>query len=305
VAVGWAPARPWSAFASWSYASREPAFRDLYDGEGVGNLPLFRYAIPPDNFANPLIRPEHVNDYELGGAWRGAAASASINLFRMDFRDELVFAGQFDTDLGYPILGNAARSVHQGAELALRGERSLVLGVSASLEGNATLSDNHFVRYREVYGLTSSDTLHYDGKQIALFPAVMGNVAARLRAGGASIGAEMQHAGRIYVDNTQNMLASIGPHTVLNLSAAWRMRAGGAAGAADAADAARDLAPAGGRLSEGASGPGVELSVRVLNALDNHYATSGYMDYDAAGNLVPQFVPAATRAVLGQVRVDF
>ena len=304
VALGWAPARPWSAFASWSYASREPAFRDLYDGEGVGNLPLFRYAIPPNNFSNPLVKPENVNDLELGASWRtaagsGGSSSATLNLFRMDFRDELVFAGQFNTDLGYPILGNAARSVHQGAELALRGERSFVRGVSASLEGNATLSDNHFVRYQEVYGLTSSDTLHYDGKQIALFPAVMGNLAARLRAGGASIGAEVQHAGRIYVDNTESMLASIGPHTALNLSAAWRMRTRGARGAAN------ELAPAGGTPADGAPGPGIELSVRVLNALDNHYATSGYMDYDAAGNLVPQFVPAATRAVLGQVRMDF
>jgi hypothetical protein len=29
------------------------------------------------------------------------------------------------------------------------------------------------------------------------------------------------------------------------------------------------------------------------------------MDYDATGALVPQFMPAATRHVLGQVRVDF
>jgi iron complex outermembrane receptor protein len=300
VALGWAPGHAWGAFTSWSYASREPAFRDLYDGEGVGNVPLFRYAIPPDNFSNPLVKPEHVNDYEFGASWRAGAASATLNLFRMDFRDELVFAGQYDTDLGYPILGNAARSVHQGAELALRGERRFVRGVSASLDGNATLSDNHFVRYQEVYGLTSSDTLHYDGKQIALFPAVMGNLAARVRAGGASIDAELQHAGRIYVDNTQSMLASIGPHTVLNLSAAWRVRTGGASGGAGEPGAGEAASAVG-----GGAGSGIELSVRVLNATDNHYATSGYMDYDAAGNLVPQFMPAATRAVLGQVRVDF
>ena len=48
-----------------------------------------------------------------------------------------------------------------------------------------------------------------------------------------------------------------------------------------------------------------ELSLRVFNLLDTRYAAGGYMDYDALGNLVPQFVPAATRNVLGQVRVGF
>ena len=303
VALAWAPARDWSAFGSWSYASREPAFRDLYDGEGVGNVPLFRYAIPPDNFSNPLVKPENVHDFEVGVSWRsagdasaagsapasglasagsasaGGSASATLNLFHMDFRDELVFAGQFDTDLGYPILGNAARSVHQGIELALRGERGVAHGVSAALTGNLTLSDNHFVHYHEVYGLTSADTIKYDGNQIALFPAVMGNLGARVKAHGVSVGADVQHVGRLYVDNTESLFASIGPRTTLDLSAAWRAPVAGTNGA--------------------------ELSVRVLNATNNHYATTGYMDYDAAGNLVPQFTPAATRAVLGQVRVDF
>jgi len=284
VALSFTPSPRASAFASWSYAEREPSFQDLYDGEGVGALPLFRYAVPPSNFSNPLIRPEHVNDYELGGSWALASGdagstSATLNLFRMDFRDELVFAGQFNTDLGYPILGNAARSVHQGMEVALHGERGLAHGVRASLEGNATLSDNYFVRYREVYGLTSADSLSYDGNKIALFPAVMGNLSGRLRVSGVTLGADVQHIGRIYIDNTQSLINSIGPHTVLNLSAAWRAPVAGTSGA--------------------------ELSVRVLNATNNYYATTGYMDYDAAGNLVPQFTPAALRSVLGQVRVDF
>ena len=40
-------------------------------------------------------------------------------------------------------------------------------------------------------------------------------------------------------------------------------------------------------------------------ALDKLYETSGYMDYDAAGNLAPQFVPAATRSVLAEVRLGY
>jgi hypothetical protein len=48
-----------------------------------------------------------------------------------------------------------------------------------------------------------------------------------------------------------------------------------------------------------------ELSFQVFNAFDLKYSTSGYMDYDSLGNLVPQFIPAATRNVLAQVRVEY
>jgi iron complex outermembrane recepter protein len=280
LALGWTPRPSVDAFASWSYASREPSFQDLYDGEGPGNVPLYAVADIPNNiYKDPLVTPEHVHDFELGGSWRGHAESATVNVFRMNFRDELVYAGQFDTDLGYPILGNAAQSVHQGVELAARGERDLPGRLHGALDANATLSDNYFVHYREVYGLTSADTLHYDGNQIALFPAMMANVAAHASRSGVTLGAELQYAGRIYIDNTQSMLASIGPHTALNLTGAARGKFAGATV--------------------------FELSVRVTNVMNTHYATSGYMDYDAAGNLVPQFVPAATRGVMTQLRADF
>jgi hypothetical protein len=49
----------------------------------------------------------------------------------------------------------------------------------------------------------------------------------------------------------------------------------------------------------------VALGLRVFNALDKSYETGGYMDYDAAGAYVPQFMPAAKRNVLGEVRVEF
>ncbi len=312
VALDWAPREAVNAFASWSYSSREPAFRDLYDGEGPGNVPLFANAnVATNTYGAALIRPEHVYDFELGGSWRGAAASATINLFRMNFSDELVYAGQFNTDLGYPILGNAARSVHEGVELAARAERRAAGGLIAAFDGNATLSDNHFIRYREVYGLTAADTFRYDGNKIALFPAMLAHLALTVRRSGAALGAQVHYAGRQYLDNTESVAASIGPVTTLDLNASWRGALPGAGGQS-AGPPARDRAGVQAGGGPGADGsavgpraPTIELLIRIANALDRRYVTSGYMDYDAAGNLVPMFVPAATRAVTGQVRIDF
>jgi iron complex outermembrane receptor protein len=274
--VTWTPRPTLNAFVAWSHASREPAFRDLYDAEGPGSLPLYRDAAVGD-YREPLIRPERVNDYEAGVHWQRDGDGLGANLFRMDFRDELVYAGQFNTDLGYPILGNAARSVHQGIELSARLEGSLGTARLA-LDANGTLSDNHFVRYREIYGTSPGDTVSYDGKAIGFFPAALGNVGARLAWRGATLGAQTQLVGRMYLDNSEDAAGSVAPHAVLNLSGGYRL--------------AR------------AEGPAVEFSVRVFNALDGRYETGGY-SYLYLGTRYTDFIPAATRNALAEVRMEF
>lgn len=266
----WDRGGPWRLFAAVAHARREPALRDLYDGEGLGAAPLFANG-------EPLVRPERVMDYEVGGGWRGRgdACAADLNLFRMDFRDELVYAGQFNTDLGYPILGNAARSVHQGMEMSARAR----VGAALELTGNLTASDNRFVRYREVYGTAPGDTVVYDGNTIGFFPALLGNFGARVRAGALTIGADLQHVGRMYLDHTEDIAGSIAPRSVLNASAGWQF-------------ASRH------------GGPSAELSLRVFNALDARYETGGY-SYFWGGTRYTDFIPAATRNVLAELRLEF
>jgi Na+/proline symporter/outer membrane receptor for Fe3+-dicitrate len=271
----WTPGSNLTAFAAVAHSRREPAFRDLYDAEGAGSVPLFVNG-------DPLIRPERVNDYELGGEWRRGLASVSANLFHMDFRDELVYAGQFNTDLGYPILGNAARSVHQGIELAgsaAWGAPVSALGHRFGVTGNLTLSDNQFVEYRERYGPTPADEVSYDGNTIGFFPGLLANLGVDYSFGRAALGMAARHVGRIHLDHTASRDASIGPHTILDVRAGFEI--------------------------EGFGTRRTALGLRVLNALDRRYETGGYMDYDAGGNLVPHFIPAATRQVLGELRVEF
>ncbi|HET9325411.1 MAG TPA: TonB-dependent receptor [Candidatus Eisenbacteria bacterium] len=267
--VRWRPRADLTLFAAAGHSRREPAFRDLYDAEGAGSVPLFANG-------EPLVEPEKVMDYEAGVSWTSARAQLGANLFRMDFEDELVYAGQFNTDLGYPILGNAARSVHQGIEL------TAAAGAPASpflLTANATLSDNHFVEYREHYGPTPGDEVSYDGNAIGFFPGALANASARAAWRNATLEVAAQYAGRMYLDNTESKDASIGPRTVVNLNAGWRF-------------STKALTSA-------------ELALRIFNLLDRRYATSGYMDYDAGGNLVPQFIPAATRHWLAELRLGF
>jgi iron complex outermembrane receptor protein len=289
--ASWSPSPTWRAFGGVAYSRREPAFRDLYDAEGPGSVPLYGTVdVAAGVYEDPLITPEQVVDWEAGLDWRRGALGLTLNLFRMDFRDELVYAGQFDTDLGYPILGNAARSVHQGVELhgvaafggaGAAGAPAPSFGMAdrpeVALAANATLSDNHFIEYREVYGTSPGDTVSYDGNPIGFFPAVLVNGTARAGWRGGHLGLEGRHVGRIYLDHTESKSNSIGPNVVWDATAGYARRLGESL---------------------------VELRVRVFNLFDRRYETSGYMDYEGAA-LVPHYIPAAGRNALAELRVEF
>jgi hypothetical protein len=144
-----------------------------------------------------------------------------------------------------------------------------------TLDGNASFGDHHFVQYREVYGTASGDTVTADGKTIGFTPEVTAFVAPRALVGGTTVGIEVQYVGRIYVDNTETLVNSIAPRTTMDVTAAQRLKVPGVASA--------------------------EVSFRLVNALDLQYATTGYLDYDARGALVPFLTPAAPRHWFAQL----
>jgi len=53
------------------------------------------------------------------------------------------------------------------------------------------------------------------------------------------------------------------------------------------------------------AGARTTVTLRGFNLADLRYATTGYMDYDAQGALVPMLMPAATRSFLLEGRVDW
>ena len=91
-------------------------------------------------------------------------------------------------------------------------------------------------------------------------------------------GFKIDNAGRVFVENTGTDLNSIAPHTVWNaaLSAAGQW-----------------------------AGAHTTLTLRGFNLGDLRYATTGYMDFDSRGALVPHVMPAATRSWLLEARVDW
>jgi iron complex outermembrane recepter protein len=101
-------------FASVGQTTREPARVDML----AGNDDVSR-AVLTDLGGLQRVRPERVTDTEAGVRFSGRAVRLDLNLFRMDFRNEIARIGAL-SPLGAELRSNVAASVRQGVEFELR-----------------------------------------------------------------------------------------------------------------------------------------------------------------------------------------
>ena len=126
------------AYASFSVGNREPTRQNFKDATG-------------DPQSTP--KAERLRDVELGYAYTAQKMAARVNLYYMNYKNQLVPTGELSTD-GYPIMTNVERSYRAGLELSL-GVQPL-----SFLEWNAnfTLSRNRIRDFVESYVDWDSNT---------------------------------------------------------------------------------------------------------------------------------------------------
>lgn len=266
----------WSAFLQLSTAKSEPTFSSIWDPQDpfANPRPLFERA-DGRRLENARARPERLRAAEAGIAFKASLATLKANLYLMDFRDELVYAGGIDDD-GLPVTDNAARSLHRGLEL----EGRLRLAGGVRLDGHLSLSRDELRDYRLRFGPSPQDAVDYSGNRIALFPTGLWRLRASRAFGALSVALAARHVGTTYLDNSQNERKDpaarrqpgyvdkrIEPYTVAEL---WLEL--------DVARFVRRVRP-------------FVVQLGIENLLDRRYAASGYA-YGA-----PYFIPGATRSV--------
>lgn len=89
---------PHRAFASWSVAHKEPVRDNFTDGD-----------------PNHVPNAERLFDYELGYSFNSKIISLGVNLYYMDYKDQLVVTGQL-SDTGNPLSVNVPKSYRAGIE---------------------------------------------------------------------------------------------------------------------------------------------------------------------------------------------
>jgi iron complex outermembrane receptor protein len=264
-----------NCYTQISQTSREPRLVNLYNAaeastpESWGPVtPQFKsLAGVGYDYSNPLVRPEALVDLEFGCAYKDDLFHATVNLFYMSFKDEIVKNGQLDR-FGIPVTGNAERTLHQGIEISANA------GVFSGLEvsANATLSKNRLMKYTV---FDNSMPVSLDGNTIAGFPDFLANVRATYRYQGLSMSVALQHVGESYSDNYQSPGnadpgKTVNPFTVVNGWWSYRF----------------NIEPVGRE---------VEARVQVNNLFNVYYANHAEGD---------EFYPAALRNVFASLRFD-
>ena len=104
-------------YGSYSRANREPSRSDFESNEN--------------------IKPEQLNDFEIGWRFRKDGLSLNINTYYMLYNEQLVLTGELD-DVGSPIRTNSGSSYRMGIEA----EAKIKLSEFFLMNTNVTLSSN-------------------------------------------------------------------------------------------------------------------------------------------------------------------
>ncbi|MDQ7818490.1 MAG: TonB-dependent receptor [Melioribacteraceae bacterium] len=195
-----------SIYLSYANVSREPRLKNYYDAaeSSGGETPQFELTLDGKyDLSRPLVKPERMNDFELGTNYSFNNFSGSLNLFYMIFNDEIVKQGQIDR-FGQPVTGNMDRTIHYGLE----GTINYKIGESVDLIFNGSLSKNYIssgstiIKYKDpVSGIKVISPLDLSGNRISGFPDLTFNAIFKYNSHGFLTQIAAKLVGEFYTDN--------------------------------------------------------------------------------------------------------
>ena len=173
------------AFASWSVAHREPVRDNFTDGD-----------------RNHDPEAERLFDYELGYAYNSRLFSVGLNLYYMDYKDQLVVTGQL-SDTGNPLSVNVPKSYRMGVELqgALRPVKWFDWQINATLSRNRI---KNFVEYIYEDEWTNPITFDRGNTPIAFSPDFVLHNAFNFHVAGFDASLESRYISKQYMNNARS-----------------------------------------------------------------------------------------------------
>ena len=114
IGLNYQPTQNVSVSFAWGQSVRFPDISAYY-----GDVPADTSESGQPAFTPPTIRvkPEHVNDFELGAKYQQGGFAAELNLYRVDISN--LFVDAYDSDTGETVVSNGGSARYQGIELRL------------------------------------------------------------------------------------------------------------------------------------------------------------------------------------------
>ena len=269
-----------NVFAAWGKNTKLPDISAYYGA--------FQTNAAGANVINPpQVKPEYVNDIELGMRFHHERYSVEFNAYRESFLNTFVQSSNPTTQL--TTFGNGGSSVYQGLELQIRDDykTGLLPGrMSSYLSAawNRAYFTSSFVSdYTGGNGVNSNAVAA--GSNLAGVPQTLISAGSVWTSNGWRVEAQGRYIGRQYIDQSYSTLPSvtyIGGHVVVNLGIAKTIP-----------------------LEDAGALHGVRLGLNLDNLFDRHYLTSAFTDQDVNGNDFVRGSVAAPRSIMGSASFTF
>jgi iron complex outermembrane receptor protein len=254
-----------SAYASFAVAHREPN-RNNYT-ENISEKP----------------RSEQLFDYELGYKFSNRIFSAGLNLYYMQYTDQLTLNGKVN-EIGEPLTSNVPDSYRTGIELLA----GIQITRELKWEGNLTWSCNRIKNYTEYVltddGYAPQQEDYYGNTPIAYSPDIIANSLLSYQKNGFRVALQSAYVSKQYLDNTGRNDRMIDAYCVSNL-----------------------------RLGYNFKKPDISVDLLINNFFDEEYETNGWVwaayYSDGQGGLSPytekSYFPQAGTNFMAKVGIKF
>ena len=212
VGVTYAMSEPVSLYASFGRNTREPARSDML--AGFDNIDASNLA---EIGSLDRVKPEHVNDLEIGTTYRGHGLEAQANVYTMDFRNEIAPIGALTVN-GTPLRKNVASSYRRGieADATYRGIPRVTLWANTSLSHD---------RIRQYVDDSGDQPVTYTNVPPLLTPQVTSFGRAAFEATrSVTLSVEGRYQSQSYLTNTGDSRFVLPSSLIVDGSVTWHVR---------------------------------------------------------------------------------
>ena len=251
-----------SLYASYARANREPSRSDFE--------------------SNPDVKPEQLNDFEMGWRYNKEGVMLNINSYYMQYNEQLILTGALD-DVGAPVRTNSGDSYRLGLEI----EAAFSLSDAFIIQPVLTLSSN---KNKQTYSQVDGVLKDFGTTNISFSPEVVASNAfiySPLK--NFSLSFLTKYVGDQYMGNTDTDTSKLKEYFVndLNITYQWNPKSVFST---------------------------VVVSALVNNIFDKEYVSNGYYytyddDWSVPGQLTTiegaGYYPQATRNFLVGVTLKF
>jgi iron complex outermembrane receptor protein len=196
-------------YGSFSVAHKEPTRNNYTDGKLTDHP-----------------KAERLFDYELGYAFANSWFNAGLNLYYMDYKDQLVLTGELN-EIGEAMAANVPKSYRAGVEIMA----GIKLPCGFQWDANATLSRNRIKNFVEtLYGYDDNGNglpgvkVNHGTTHIAFSPDIMLNNRFAYLYKGLEVALQSQYVGKQYMSNADIEAHKLDSYFVSNLNMAYTFK---------------------------------------------------------------------------------